>query len=62
MYTLLATVWVLLTSLPLINALRDPANQGPPQALRRIDAFWGSNRLMVAMMSLLLDAALAVRA
>jgi len=57
-YTLLACLWSLATSIPLILALKDQKGHG--EELRRIGARWGSNRLMVAMLGMLLDAALSV--
>ncbi|KAL1524571.1 hypothetical protein AB1Y20_019461 [Prymnesium parvum] len=58
MYTLLSCLWVIFTSVPLIFALKDQKQYG--EELRRIGAKWGSNRLMVAMLAMLLDAALSV--
>ena len=49
-----ACLWSLATSIPLILALKDQKGHG--EELRRIGARWGSNRLMVAMLAMLLDA------
>eukprot|EP00966_Prymnesium_polylepis_P215910 4998639-Prymnesium_polylepis.2 len=49
-----ACLWSLATSIPLILALKDQKGHG--EELRRIGARWGSNRLMVAMLGMLLDA------
>ena len=54
-YTLLATTWVLLTSLPLLIQLKNT-----PGALRALERRLGSSRYMAACMAMILDTALVI--